>query len=213
MNCCTPLYDAVFDAKRAAKEIKAYRKSGLSKQSLPLLQMLHYLPLTDATLLDVGGGFGGMSFELLKKGMREATLVDISDHYVQAYLNLAEEKGFRDQVRAVQGDLAAIKDQVPSSDLVIMDKVICCYANYQELILATCEKAKHYLAYSLPADLWWVRVALKVSQKWRQLRGVNFDTFVHSTDAVEMLVLANGFRKVKEVRRREWLYVLFERSD
>jgi SAM-dependent methyltransferase len=74
-------------------------------------------------VVDVGGGTGGFAVPLARLGHR-VTVVDPSPDALAALLRRAEESGV--QVRALQGDAAALLDVVPagSADLVLCHGVL-----------------------------------------------------------------------------------------
>lgn len=78
-------------------------------------------PLTDATVLDIGGGTGGFAVRVAELGHR-VTVVDPSPDALAILGRRAEESGVADQVTAVQGDLAGLHDLVPAGSV---DVVLC----------------------------------------------------------------------------------------
>src|SRR5438128_6900634 len=79
-SCCASTCAAgeYFGKKLAERELRGYRQKGPDKETRLLLdRLLACRPLGDS-LLDVGGGVGVLSFELLSSGIRRATIVDAS---------------------------------------------------------------------------------------------------------------------------------------
>ena len=46
---------------------------------------------------------------------------------------------------------------IDQADLVVLDKVICCYPDFHTQIGSAATKAEKWIAYSLPVDIWWVK--------------------------------------------------------
>ena len=94
MECCSVNgLDRIFNKSRARKESNSYLKKGLDKRARKLADFLKGESLSEATLLDVGCGVGGLHLELLKHGAGKAIGVDVSPAYVEAASSLARELG------------------------------------------------------------------------------------------------------------------------
>ena len=111
----------------------------------------------------------------------------------------------------MKGDFVDIFERVDSSDLVVMDKVICCYSDFKKLVSYSIPKARVWYAYSIPRDIWWVKLGHRF-EEWKKRRaGDLFPTFIHPTNEIEQLIKNHGMRKVKQFHKGQWLYVLFEK--
>src|SRR5262245_57777917 len=74
-----------------------------------------------------GCGVGGLTFELLERGVERAVAVDASAAYLAA---AAQEATRRDRLGAVEfrnGDFLDVASTLPPAAVVTMDRVICCY--------------------------------------------------------------------------------------
>ena len=70
-SCCnfSEMADRQFTAEKAAKELNAYRKGRLGPTTRLLRDTIVELGLSEGSLLDIGGGVGALSFELLDRGI------------------------------------------------------------------------------------------------------------------------------------------------
>lgn len=212
-SCCDLKYQNEFDLERAREELANYGAKGIKKNSRPLMAVVRGLPVRDSTLLDIGGGVGAVTFELFGEGIKSATHVDISAAYVQTFLAEAGRRGLDRRVASLQGDFVDLHDQVEPADLVTLDKVICCYEDYEQLVTHSASKARRWYAYSLPRDRWWVHLVHRLEEGIvNRLRGKKFRSFVHPTRAIEQLLEDQGFRKIRQGYQREWEAVVFERG-
>jgi 2-polyprenyl-3-methyl-5-hydroxy-6-metoxy-1,4-benzoquinol methylase len=80
-----------FTLQKAAGEMKRYREKGPGPTTRLLRDGLVDAGLLEGTLLDVGGGVGALSFDLLDRGVARAVVVDAS----AAYLAVASEEAAR----------------------------------------------------------------------------------------------------------------------
>jgi ubiquinone/menaquinone biosynthesis C-methylase UbiE len=212
-NCCHQLYDTTFDRKRAESELKNYLRKGPRKDTRFLVEALRNLPLEGRSILDIGGGVGSIVFELFKSGIDRATHVELSSAYRQAFLDEVEQQHLTGRVSSRQGDFVELQDQIEPADLITLDKVICCYDNYVELVSRSVAKARKWYAYSIPRDVWWVRAVHWLGEQVKKLRGNTFKTYIHPSDKIEQLVVQAGFKKIGQRYQREWLMAVFEKES
>ncbi len=80
---------------------------------------------TDATVVDIGGGTGGLAVRVAELGHR-VTVVDPSPDALAILDRRADERGVAERVRGVQGDVATLLDWVPrgGADLVLCHGVL-----------------------------------------------------------------------------------------
>ena len=212
MSCCARSYQEKFDAETARAEMSNYLDQGIKKNSKPLLSLLLNLDLKNHTLLDVGGGIGAISFELLKEGISHTTLVDLSPHYVSVFEKEAKKRQIHARSEAYQGDILDWSADLTPSDLLVMDKVICCYPNFKPLMEAVIDLSVRWVAFSLPRNTWWVKAGQWFNQKWRQITGDSFRTYIHPTAEIYQQLQRGGFTIIELQTWREWEYVLCERG-
>lgn len=211
-TCCQPEYEREFNISIAEKELRDYLTKGLKKNSRPLRDILHGLPVREKSLLDIGGGIGALTFELIDRGISKAVYVDISTAYLRTFRSELQHREQEEQVTALQGDFLEVHSKVPVVDLVTLDKVICCYENYTDLVRLSSAKARRWYAFTLPRNVWWVRWGHGAGQWLRHLIGRSFTSYVHSVEDIERILTEAGFQKKRQSYRREWTTLLFERK-
>ena len=206
MSACCSTYGNVagaqFDEKIATRDLNNYRKKGPGPTARLLRDMLVDAGAADGTLLDVGAGVGGLTFELLERGVKRAIAVDASSAYLAA---AAQEATRRDRLRAVEfrhGDFVDVASMVPPASIVTMDRVICCYPAFQSLLQEALGHAERCFAYSYPTDIWYVRAAIAVENGLRRLKSNPFRAFVHPVDRMTQVIESGGFRLA--ARRQTW---------
>ena len=195
MRCCCASIGAAerqFSEKRAAEDLAQYRTKGPGSTARLLLAGIAKAGQPHGRLLDVGSGIGALTFELLERGLTEATGVDLSSAYVAAASEEAARRGRTASVRFVHGDFVAIASQLVAADIVTLDRVICCYPEYERLLDESARHADRYFALSYPRDVWFVRTWVGVQNLGRQLRRNPFRTFVHSASAMDHVIRRAG---------------------
>jgi magnesium-protoporphyrin O-methyltransferase len=206
-TCCSTygnVAGAHFDEKIAKRDLENYRKKGLGPTARLLRDLLSDTGAAEGTLLDVGSGVGGLSFELLERGIARAVAVDASAAYLAA---AAQEATRRDRLRSVEfrhGDFLDVASVIPPATIVTMDRVICCYPAFESLLKEALAHAERYFAYSYPRDLWYVRVAVAGENGVRQLKGNPFRAFVHPVVRMTQTIERAGFRLAAHRQTWQW---------
>ena len=127
-DCCSPKgYRWVFSERAARGEAKRYRRKGLDATSARIVAFLKSQGVEGRTVLEVGGGIGAIQIELLKAGAARATSVELTPTYEEVAGELLNEAGLADRVERKVMDFAEAASQVDGADIVILNRVICCY--------------------------------------------------------------------------------------
>jgi SAM-dependent methyltransferase len=132
------------------------------------------------TVLDVGSGFGDLTLALLERGASSAIAVDASAAYVGAARDEAHRQGRSDAIRFVHADFVVAASELPSTSIVTLDRVVCCYPSCQQLLDAAVARTERCLALSYPRDVWYVRAGMALENghaDWlRPIRGAQLKT-------------------------------------
>lgn len=164
------------------------------------------------TILDIGSGIGALSLGLLKAGVKHAICVDMSRAALAANAEEAQRQAVGDRIEQVEGDYVALASTLPMADLVALDRVVCCYPAYAPLLEHATAHSRRLLAISYPRDRWWVRLALRVENAWRWLRGDRFRAFVHPPSAMAGLLHSRGFTRARAASTFTWHMELYVRN-
>src|SRR5712664_864655 len=155
-DCCTPKgYRTIFSEKSAVTEAKRYRRRGLDATSRRIFDFIKRRGIEGKTVLEVGGGIGAIEIELLKAGMTRAVNVELTPTYEIAAGELLVEAGLTDRVDRRLMDFAEAGASVEGADVVVMNRVICCYPDMPKLAGAAADRAKAMLVMSFPNRRWW----------------------------------------------------------
>ncbi len=197
----------------AEKEYLDYLRNGPKKSTEYLLEPLKDQDLKGASLLDIGGGVGAVVWELWEQGIRKAYYQELSQAYSESFQKEVNKRGLEDSIEISIGDFVDCQQQLPEADIVTLDKVICCYEDFETLVQQSTDKARYLYVYTIPMDVWWVKAVSSAASFFRQLFGDKLRTWVHPVSAVEALTVSCGFDKVYEKQHREWYTVLYKRSS
>ena len=204
-------YQSMFNLKHAKRQLRKYKKKGLRKPTFYLVETLKQHKLAELSLLDIGGGIGTIPFELMEVGVKQVTNVDISRGYQKVFSDELKERGLEEKVKIFNGDFVDIAPQLEQVDIVTLDKVICCYPDFEDLINLSLEKSRKYYAYILPKDVWWMRLGKKLVSFIRLFKKDLIEVFVHPPLVIEDMVQKAGFKKLEHFYHREWQVLVFAR--
>jgi magnesium-protoporphyrin O-methyltransferase len=213
MNCCTPNgLDKMFGESIAQGDAKTYLEKGIDKRARLVVNALTAQGISGSTVLDVGSGAGGLHIELLKSGAARATSIDLSAAYLQAAQAIAERLGFKDAVEHHLLDFAQRAGEVDPADVVVMNRVVCCYPNMRALVQPAANHARRLLALTFPRDVWWMRLGGRLLNAWMWLTRNSFRFFLHSPPDIVATVKAAGLAPVYERLSGPWTIAVFRRE-
>lgn len=214
MTCCDHCIgaDEIFSRKTAERDLKRYNRKGPDKSTRLFLDNIRKQELQDATLLDIGGGIGAVSFELFKDGLAESVHVDASTGYLDTSKKEAEKRGLMNRINYLYGDFTDIADRLGPADYVTLDRVVCCYPEMEKLVEKSAGKCRKQIALVYPRDRLITRFVLKIGNIWFKLRKLAFRTYLHPPESIGRLLEQNGFRRVFKGHTIVWESVVFERS-
>jgi magnesium-protoporphyrin O-methyltransferase len=213
MDCCTHQrgLNQLFNDALAREEAQRYLKAGLDKHARRLMEAVVARGVEGAELLEVGGGVGGLHVELLKRGAARAVNVDIASGYLAAAQNVAQQLGLRDRVDYQRADFAREAEAVPSADITLLHRVVCCYPDMPTLITAAAQHTRRTLALSFPRGAWYMHLARYVMNFGMWLSRSGFRFYVHSPLAIRRTAEAAGLRVVAQRTSWPWQMLILER--
>ena len=215
-DCCRPLnvnnLDGQFDEGYSSGQLDLYRREGLGRRARLIVDFLQARGLEGRSVLDIGGGIGALHLELLKAGASRAIGVDASSANVETACLLAEELGLTDRVDEIHGDFLERQNDVPVSDIVTLDRAICCYPAVADLLSAAAGRARSIIGISMPRRTPWMRVGIRLIDVMLAITRHRFRVYYHSPKLVDGTLQAHGFRKVYQQPTGLWETIIYERA-
>jgi len=211
-DCCDPApYGRFFDHKEAERRLKHYRRGGLDTMAARLASYLGERDLHGKTVLEVGGGIGDFQVELLKSGAESAVNVELSAGYEETARELSDAEGLTGRVERRLGDFVDQADLVEPADVVVLNRVICCYPWMERMMSASVAKTSWLLAIAVPRDRLVSRMMVRVSNVILRIRGHEFESYVHPVAGMETIASRAGLTRVFVSRGFVWQGLVFER--
>jgi magnesium-protoporphyrin O-methyltransferase len=211
-GCC-------FDGWASANSRRARSKETVAGVTTSLLAALERRGLEGRTVIDIGCGVGDLMLALLARGASTGTGMDLGAEGIRRARDLAASRGLADRATFVVGDGAVAP--LAGADLVVLNRVVCCYADVDALIENATGAAQRMLAFTAPVDRGiagaFNRVSTWCSNRWYALRKEKyrgFRVFVHDLDAVERKIRSAGFERTHDDRvRGVWRLEIFARPQ
>jgi magnesium-protoporphyrin O-methyltransferase len=203
----------MFGKRQARKDLRRYRRRGLSGDARRAVAFLRSAGLQGATVLEVGGGIGAAAVELLRAGAERAVNVELSSGYELVARELVDEEGIAHEwVERRIGDFVAAAPGLPAADVVMMNRVVCCYPDYAALLDAAASHARRFLVYTYPREGPAARTVVGIANAVMRLAGREFRAYVHPRRAMLAVAEAQGLRLVREHRGVVWQVAAFART-
>jgi len=214
--CC---YDVEFDERIAERELASYRRRGPGRTTRVLADALvgsdeaGHPGARGLTVLDIGGGVGGLHRLLLDAGAAVAVDVDASAPYLAAARSEADRVGLTARVAFVHGDVVRVEARggLAATDLVGLDRVVCCYPDVEALVGAAARLTTRRLGIAVPPDGLLARLAVGSINIWQRIIRSKLRMHAHPHDAIVRAARQFGLVQRGVQRAGIWRVLVFER--
>lgn len=184
-----------FNERVARRELARYRRRGPTGTTRILITALTQAGVEGRTLLDIGGGVGVIQHELVRAGASRITSVDASPAYLAAQRAEAARHGYAERAAHLAGDFVAMASAVSESDIVTLDRVICCYHDMPSLVDLSAARARRLYGIVVPRATRWNTLGIALINVVMRLRRSAFRSFLHPPEAIEAILRGYGFQR------------------
>ena len=126
---------------------------------------------------------------------------------------LARAEGFETKTKFQIGNAATA--ELPPSDIVIMDKVLCCYSDWQPLLKNAISASQEMIGFIVPRDVGIAKLCFRVGVRtinyFAERKG-NALFYLHPLGEVDSTLQESGFTLRKKQTKRFWLAFLYSRK-
>ena len=210
-HCCGA--DLFFDKKTAEKEHRQYQKNGPARVTAKIIQQLENQGVEGKSLIDVGGGIGALQWWFLSEGGAKTSDIDASSGYLNHTKNYAKEKGWESKTDFILGDCTDNYQKLSDPDFITLDKVVCCYPNYREILESTCKKSRSHISLTYPMDG-------IISQIVRSFVGITFllkknpfRPYIHSVANIRGIFAEQGYKRIAHDMAFPWHVETYVQSE
>jgi magnesium-protoporphyrin O-methyltransferase len=212
-DCCSPKgYRWVFSEREARREAKRYRRKGLDATSRRIVDFLKAQGVAGRTVLEVGGGVGAIQIELLKAGAARATSIEITPTYEEVAMELLREAVLEDRVERHVMDFANAAGAVSPADIVVLNRVICCYHDMPKLAGAAADHAREVLALSFPREGWFTQMGIEFMDLGLRIFRREFQVFYHPPKKILATCEQHGLKTIVNRPGLAWTLAAFHRA-
>lgn len=211
MSCNCGLNE-VFTQRVSKHDARKYMRRGLDVRARRMLQALDAeVGLKDRSTLEIGVGAGAFTVEMLKRGAREATGVDAVTNQLEQARQLARYSGVANRLRLERGDFTEIGSRIEAADIVVLDRVVCCYPDWRALLEQAAAHARGALLMSYPRQAWYTRVWVRATNIGFSLLRQTFRLHLHPPADMQALLRSRGFTPRVIGHRAVWELLLATR--
>lgn len=211
-SCCLHNQDtARFFGWFARRYRKRFARKGFEPSQKQLVEGLIRSRIQGAKLLEIGCGVGYLHQRLLQTGAASAVGIDLSVEMVQEARAAAREQGLGERTEYREGDFVELAESIEPADVVILDKVICCYPDAEALVHQSARKAGRLYAFTIPRDRTVVRFVLGLGRAMLALIRCDFRSFVHDPQRIDRWLTQMGFERVFQDQTFVWLTRVYAR--
>jgi magnesium-protoporphyrin O-methyltransferase len=196
----------------ARKDADRYRRKGLRGSARRVLELARGGGLDGADVLEIGGGVGSLSIELVRAGAAHATVLELSSGYDEAARSLLRERGVEGRVEHRLADVVEDDHAVGPADVVVMERVVCCYPDAHALVGAAARRAGRRLVLSYPRYGAPARAFASAANLVQRLRRQSFRVYAHPPRAIRVAAAAHGLTPVEPETGLVWRVIAFDRE-
>jgi SAM-dependent methyltransferase len=186
---------------------RARKRRTVAGVTASLLAALEEAGVRDRSVLDVGCGIGDLAIETVRHGAARSFGFDLSPKAVGEARRLAAARGVADRATFEIGD--GSKVPLPGADVVVLNRVFCCYPDIDRLLEKSLAAAGAVYAFTTPPSAGFVgamiRFQARMANIWYRLRDAKFHgfrVFIHDVERIDARVQAAGFVPIRSERRR-----------
>ncbi len=197
---------------QAKRYLKDFKKKGLGKEQRFLIEGISSKSFSGKSVLEIGCGVGGLHLTILQQGASSAVGIDISEGMILGARKLSRELGLEDKTKYLVGDIIEMNDSINDADIVVLDKVVCCYEDVFRLLSVSGNRTKQTYAFTYPNPNLLVQVsfrgliALGVLFKWK------FRPYWHDWKLIIKMLETQGFKQTYTNSTIMWNICVLERQ-
>jgi len=180
-----------------------------------VLDALTEKDLTGRSVLEIGSGDGSLSRALAARGAASVSGLDLSPASVEAARKARAEAA---QPALLSYQVAdAAEAPLAEFDIVLSEKVFCCYPQPGPLLANTLPAARRLYVLVLPESRGvrglLAKLAIAAENGLQRLRRDPFRAHVHDVRAIQATIEQAGFNLRASALHWAWLLLVFERAD
>jgi len=130
---------------------------------------------------------------------------------LNAAREFTDEEGMNGRVEFILGDIVEMNDEIPVIDIMMHDKVICCYENFDGLLETTLEKTRNIYGFIMPRNYLIARFSFGFSVLISKLFRRDFHPFFHPEQPILDRIENAGFKLKYENQTFIWKVRVYQK--
>ncbi|HEY0672747.1 MAG TPA: methyltransferase domain-containing protein [Longimicrobiales bacterium] len=203
----------IFTDKVSRHDASKYRRRGLDVRARRMLRALEQrVALRGLRTLEIGIGTGGFTIEMLRRGASRAVGVDAMPNQLEQAKALATEAGVADRLVLKQGDFTELYEEVSPAEVVVLDRVVCCYPDWRSLLDDAAARAELLVVMSYPRSAWYTRIWVKTANLAMRMLRRTFRLYLHAPAEMQALLRQRGWTPQVVGHRVAWELLIATRT-
>ena len=191
-----------------------YKEKGLTASSQVLFDLVSSHGLSGKRVFEIGCGTGFFALQTLKQGAASCVGYDISTAAIEEANSYSKELGLTDKAKFEVADGAITQPQL--SDIVVMDKVLCCYPDWTGLLRNAANASNEFLGFVVPRDEGWMKPLMRCGAAAinfvERIRKTGFKFYLHPLGSIDRRLIESGFEQTGKAKSRFWLIFAYTRT-
>jgi magnesium-protoporphyrin O-methyltransferase len=138
--------------------------------------------------------------------------VDLSTGMLAEARKAAKTAGLEDCTDYRLGDFVQLANEVPDADITILDKVVCCYPDWEALLDRSLEKTRQIYALTYPRDRISTRAGGRLLHWGMQLIHCCYQPYIHDPFKIQQRILEHGFSHSYQALTNSWHTQVYRRT-
>ena len=201
-DCCEPPGQRKLNTKLSRKARQA------------LIDAVVATGLKDKTVLEIGCGPGDLIRELVRAGALGGTGIDLAEGTLDQARQKTAEAGLTDRIQFRAGNGASA--QLDPHDIVVLDKVICCYPDWEAMVDNTAGAATSVYGFVIPRsdgiNSLLTNAFIKAGNLFLRLRKCGCRSFVHDYRKIDAQLKSKGFKLARYSPGPVWVAAIYVRG-
>jgi len=124
----------------------------------------------------------------------------------------AQHRNVESRLNLVLGDSVTLVDRLSSADVVVLDRVVCCYPDYPALLRSALSRLSRFPCAVVPSRS-VVRASHDLGENlMRRVKRDDFRAFVHPAARLETILTDAGFKRLHRGRTWVWCADVYSRG-
>jgi 2-polyprenyl-3-methyl-5-hydroxy-6-metoxy-1,4-benzoquinol methylase len=168
--------------------------------------------LEGRSVLEIGSGSGIFHTTLVKKGASESLGIDISSHAIKKSIETASNLNLSDKSLNYQGDFIELEEDIGNYDIVVMDRMLCCYSSLDLILNAACRHSNDLIAITIPRKSILIKIVVNLLNTFKKFSREPFYLHLHSYKDIYSTMESKGFSRIHVDGAGLWSIYVFKKA-